>query len=392
MSDIDVQPGVTATTKADVSTITKPMIVNTVLTFLKYGINTATDGNILKAAVTAFSIREIKDAVTSLWDGCQLGKIPNFRASANRTQSEAVICELLKMLRQLESQKIMPILLVDAVGLARLPKFKIEELNEVAIVERLQQMEMKLLSMDSTINQHTDDISEMNTTLSNNVRAEVAQSLSEIKHPQQAIAVEDIKEPDAHQDQNTLFVPITTVKALTSDTPPLLCDNDFPSLPGSNPAGTTHMSTTTTTTNISTPAMMSTMSPGDHHNKQFSEAVGALKNNRKDWVTIRRGRGQQKTPRLLQGKATHGKIKAAPVPTWDIYISGIHKDITTDTLTEHLTSNGITVVNLVRLSPADSNYARYHLTVPMTCYALVFNEDLWEVGTYVSRYYTPKSK
>ena len=72
----------------------------------------------------------------------------------------------------------------------------------------------------------------------------------------------------------------------------------------------------------------------------------------------------------MQDKPTNGKIKAAPVPTWDIYISGIHRNITTDILTEHLTSNGITVVNLVCLSRVHSNYTRYHLTISMTCYVL----------------------
>ena len=65
-----------------------------------------------------------------------------------------------------------------------------------------------------------------------------------------------------------------------------MLDDDFPSLTGSNLAGTIHMSTmsTMTTTTSTSATAMSTMSPGDNQNKQFSETVGALKNNRKDWV------------------------------------------------------------------------------------------------------------
>ena len=70
----------------DVSTNTDVILVNTVLTFLQYGLNTATVQNVLKVASSTFSMKEVKTAVSMLWKSCDLGNVPNLRGSNNRTQ------------------------------------------------------------------------------------------------------------------------------------------------------------------------------------------------------------------------------------------------------------------------------------------------------------------
>ena len=77
------------TTMTDVSTNTDVILVNTVLTFLQYGLNTATVQNVLKVASSTFSMKEVKTAVSLLWKSCDLGNVPNSRGSNNRTQCDA---------------------------------------------------------------------------------------------------------------------------------------------------------------------------------------------------------------------------------------------------------------------------------------------------------------
>ena len=61
----------------DVSTNTDVILVNTVLTFLQYGLNNATVQNVLKVASSTFSMKEVKRAVSMLWKSCDLGNVPN---------------------------------------------------------------------------------------------------------------------------------------------------------------------------------------------------------------------------------------------------------------------------------------------------------------------------
>ena len=60
-----------------VSTNTDVILVNTVLTFLQYGLNTATVKNFLKVASCTFSMKEVKTDVSLLWKSCDLGNVPN---------------------------------------------------------------------------------------------------------------------------------------------------------------------------------------------------------------------------------------------------------------------------------------------------------------------------
>ena len=48
-------------------------IVNTVLGFMKHGLNVGTETNTIKVAHTTFSLQEIKCARKSIWDWAGLG-------------------------------------------------------------------------------------------------------------------------------------------------------------------------------------------------------------------------------------------------------------------------------------------------------------------------------
>ena len=93
------------TTMTDVSTNTDVILVNTVLTFLQYGLNTATVQNVLKVASNTFSMKEVKTAVSMLWKSCDLGNVPNLRGSNKRTQCNAYLEILIQEMGFLISSK-----------------------------------------------------------------------------------------------------------------------------------------------------------------------------------------------------------------------------------------------------------------------------------------------
>ena len=88
-----------------------------------------------------------------LWKSCDLGNVPNLRGSNNRTQCDAYLEILMKEMGIL--------MFTDALGLARIPKFNVEEITEV-MVERLMMMETKMASLDELISNLTDNVGEIN--------------------------------------------------------------------------------------------------------------------------------------------------------------------------------------------------------------------------------------
>ena len=133
-------------------------IVNTVLSFVRHGMNVGTETNTIKVANSTFSLGEIKDASVVFWEKCSLGNPPVRQTSVHRTQAEAMLIDIVDMMRKLESEDKIPILYVDVLGLAYFPKFNVEEIDEVAIVERLRRLENKMFSMSNMVNENCDEI------------------------------------------------------------------------------------------------------------------------------------------------------------------------------------------------------------------------------------------
>ena len=57
----------------------------------------------------------------------------------------------MKKLEEQQNKDELPCFVVDSIGLSQLPKFGIEDINEIGLAERIRRVEIKLLRMDNTI-------------------------------------------------------------------------------------------------------------------------------------------------------------------------------------------------------------------------------------------------
>ena len=64
----------------------------------------------------------------------------------------------MKKLEEQQSKDELPCFVVDSIGLSQLPKFGIEDINEIGFAERIRRVEIKLLKMDNAISRHDADI------------------------------------------------------------------------------------------------------------------------------------------------------------------------------------------------------------------------------------------
>ena len=74
-------------------------IVNTVLGFIKHGLNVGTETNTIKVEHTTFSLQEIKCARKSIWDWAGLGTPPVRVTFVHRSQVRPFSLTLWRSLR-----------------------------------------------------------------------------------------------------------------------------------------------------------------------------------------------------------------------------------------------------------------------------------------------------
>ena len=134
--------------------------INSVLAFTAYGLDTGSDTNVQKILNETFSLEEVKSARTTLWELCHEGYLPamnNRQTTAKRSEQQAIVGDIVEWLQILTELDKRPCLVVNVPGLARIPKFQIEEINETALCEKMVRMETKIASMNAMFLQHIMD-------------------------------------------------------------------------------------------------------------------------------------------------------------------------------------------------------------------------------------------
>ena len=74
-------------------------------------------------------MKEVKTGVSLLWKSCDLENVPNLRGSNNRPQCYACLEILIKEMIILIYSKKFPKVFTDAIDLARIPNFNVEEIT-----------------------------------------------------------------------------------------------------------------------------------------------------------------------------------------------------------------------------------------------------------------------
>ena len=467
MDTIDVHSPITKYNTTGTSA--QPWLLNTVLAFLKYGMNCATVKNTHTVASNIFSLIEVTEALDVLWQGCDLGKPPEKRGSTNRSKCEALLTILLTTIGRLDKEGKLPILVVDPIGLARLPKFDVEEISEVAIRERIRRIEMRMSAMEDTVMNNSDDIHDIRDTLSSNDKhQEIAMQQTAVKNvtgtkkpkpaapsvTPEAVSVTtsiqstpnlsstststsdsvlgSLSSEDSTDDHILLPMASVVVNPSSSVSAAILPEVSLRSLSGRTSPSGAHGSTASTDgkevepfdgdsechasmvhqdfpTSIKRHITIQRSSSSDDLPKQTGSVHGGLLDKSSGAINkIKKGYSSyasnlsksnikwtfpksKKRPKCVYGKSKNSIIKAAPEPVWDVFITGISKDINIEQLESHLTCNGVKVMDIIMLQNELFTYNRFHVRVPVSSYDKVLDGNLWEQGIRVSRYFTPKN-
>ena len=274
------------------------------------------------------------------------------------TQCDAYLEILIKEMRILISSKKFPKVFTDALGLARIPKFNVEEITEVAMVERLMMMETKMTTMDELIYTITHNVGEINTTLSNNVRAEMAQSTSSSAIREQTVSL-DKKITECSYN-------LSSVDDVSSGTDEITCDVI---------STVTRIEISTVEPNANDVRARSNNITCDVINAETRTEIPTVEPNANDV----RARSNVDEGSITVGNDTSMPALMGKIKTYSTGTNGL--------------KNNPEDWSLKCLSRSTDYINRYCLSVPLSDYDKVFKDELWgdRDGIFVGRYFSTRA-
>ena len=98
-------------------------------------------------------LNRYSEAKNVLWDECgeHLEAKQQRQYSKNRSKKDAIITDILDALYSLDSRRMMPLFLIDTSGIGHIPKHNPEQLDDVALHERVRELESDHHTRDVTI-------------------------------------------------------------------------------------------------------------------------------------------------------------------------------------------------------------------------------------------------
>ena len=362
-------------------------IINHVLGYIRYAIDSSTDVNIKHAVTDHFKDQDIIDAKNILWEKCHeyLPEKQNRKDTSTRKAIEAHTSDMTDAIKKLIELDKSPKFLIDACTLQFIPKSRPEELNSVSLADRVNQLEGKLSSLINTVDRYIAD----NMVLQDKV-CKLERLSSTLESTTTNVMAGNSLASSSIEPEKTY------ASALSAAPPPLPPPQPrqigrgratlHPNMRQSKPVGATN----------------STLMVPDIYGSQFS--LDSMRSDHESGYHIpsyhlkKQHRDQQRTQQrnkrnVIKGKsmAKHG-VKGAPEPSRHLFIFRVDNNTTEEDITNLLLSQqpSLTIRELVCTSHEDSKFKSFRLTVPISQYSELFNEELWPDGISIRPFRMPK--
>ena len=125
----------------------KRIVVNTVLSYTVYAKTRCTRNNLVTVLDATFTVDEISEARDELWKvgGTELlGECPGRNDSNNRTKRHILCCDVHDAMMKIDAADTpFPCFVTDPDGIGRLPRYNPEELNVIAMDQRIRALEKR---------------------------------------------------------------------------------------------------------------------------------------------------------------------------------------------------------------------------------------------------------
>ena len=380
--DTDVDAGNGNGSDDDTGNVDTPgmPLVDTVLSFVMHGLNSGTPDNVLKIALSTFTVLEVRESVRKLWKHCNLRDLPVRHNTQRRTECSALLTDIIQKFQYLDEAGTVPYLCCDVIGLSRIPKFQIEDITDIAMADRIRRLEVKLLLIDEKVCEHFERFVQIpnvdNTSPARNA----------MKPPVESLVSDD--------GQQTSVVPSPRGRSATLTAEMTL-----------NPPSTKLSGALDSRRNNKDSTRKEDRSTDDRGDSSSTtgEQVGNVSGKRgesgkKSYSrTLTNGLNEPKFcmfsgPRKAFGTATQSRLKVAQESFKHLFTTGFDKDCTPDDVMQHMQHNKIRFKFVKKIPCKDDDYrASFKLTVPFSAYEHAFSSDSWPPGIYIREFY-PRTK
>ena len=103
---------------------------------------------------------------------------------------------------------------------------------------------------------------------------------------------------------------------------------------------------------------------------------------------------EQRRRNIITGRASlrpsANSFKGAPEPRRDLFIYRVDRDTTTSDLSTYIKDLGFNIRSLDCVSNDMAKFKSFKLSVPVSEFKDLFNENLWPYGVRVRKYVTPR--
>ena len=394
----------------DMNSSTKPgnnpqLIVNALLTFIISLLHSAASANRLVEIICKFYDNdEIKNAKCLLCDVSNM-KYENRQDSAKRTEKTAHAFDIVEILKKLDKNKEIPTFVIDSFDLAKLPRINTEDITYVSVAEKVAELDAKINLMNDAIASNTVRSTNNSDTIKSIMSSITPEDINisrDVRHSKyhapniHSLRHSDCQPSGSAEPTTRTVVTSTSSPSNTRSTRDVI--NDSITITTSSSAKTTMSEVVSRncdpmTNPLRDPRynMPSRDSSGVRSIVHSSSNISISNEIPGDWKQPRRSQRRRPHVNEICGVRNGSKIKGAPRPRWNMFISKVSKETDDKEMKNFIELLQVTVLELVRVSHDDSVYKSFKLTVYPEDYKKIYDPHLWPAGVCIRKYRLPNS-
>ena len=336
--------------------------------------------------------KEVSDARDVLWPvgGVELlGECPGRNDSTKRSRRHALCCDIYDAMRKMDGADVkMPTYVVDPDGIGRLPKYSPEDLNVVAMDQRIRDLEKHCMTLDATLTMKTSHYDVLEDDL-NFVKLAVEQHTTRFRameHPRKgAKKISHIPSvvPQQTSPANTI-VPSPSV--LSSE---MTNHAETPSVPVRSEQ---RDDTDTTVTAVSTHPLPASHERSTGPAPSYSQLAKDLSQagiRTDDFADFQPARKRRPKAKIVSGKSISGNTFKGGPTTRNVFLFRVNRDVNEDIVKDHMNGKELKYVSIKTMSNAEAVFKSFLITVEARDYGTIMNPDVWPSGTRLRDFRMP---
>lgn len=382
------------TPAASQNMLTSKILVEPLLAYITFALQSAAEANIKRAVLGRFDHEEIVEAKTKLWSWCgedKLGEFPRRKDSSSRSEREAHLTDIIHALIKLDNEDTMPTIVIDALSLGKIPRSHPEELNNISLADRLNQLESKMASMTQVLDTYVQENMAMRTEIEG-LKAK-HRTMPTVPTKTYAEMVRTPASTSEHVEPGRKRIPSkvsqqTLVVMEETDNTQVIAEEGN--------AG--NLANTTNTDN-------SREQPGGREQNELNESQQEANGPHQEESGFQKQRHQRKKERqqevrkekrsrhqFLTGTgASYSGVRGAPEPVRYLFIKNIVKETSDSDVHNMIKEKGFLVQELKCISHPDAKCKSFKLSVPASQFDRLFDGNIWPAGVKIRVYRAPKN-